>query len=63
MTSITALSDITLESSNIILTFVVIRYKFFAFKVSDVQMGNFFMYGKVLKTVYFLKGNNVENSN
>ena len=33
------------------------------FKASSVQMGNFFMSGKVLKTVYFLKGNNADNSN
>ena len=32
-------------------------------KVSDVQMGNFFMPGKVLNTIYFLKGNNADNSN
>ena len=33
------------------------------FKVSDVQMGNFFMSGKVPKTIYFLKGYNADNSN
>ena len=32
-------------------------------KVSDVQIGNFFMSGKVLKTIYFLKGYNADNSN
>ena len=33
------------------------------FKVSDVQMVNFFVSGKVLKTICFLKGNTVDNSN
>ena len=33
------------------------------FKVTDVQMANFLMSGKVLKTIYFLKGNNADNSN
>ena len=32
-------------------------------KVLNVQMGNFFMSGKVLKTIHFLKGNNADNSN
>ena len=32
-------------------------------KASDVQMGNFFMPGKVLKTIYFLKGYNADSSN
>ena len=32
------------------------------FQVSDVQM-NIFMPGKVLYTIYFLKGNNTDNSN
>ena len=33
------------------------------FKVSDVQMGIFFMPCKVLNPIYFLKGNNANNSN
>ena len=28
-----------------------------------MQMGDFFMSGKVLKLIYFLKGNNAHNSN
>ena len=40
------------------------NYPYFWFiKVYDVQMGIFLMSGKVLKTIYFLKGNNSFNSN
>ena len=32
-------------------------------KASDVQIGNFFMPGKVLNPIYFPKGNNADISN